>query len=383
MLRFSLQVFVFGPPGGKGSTELTQDTLEVRFLSQNEQTAVSVGHHIAQFIQAARSTLDIAVYDMRLSGPLRDIIASALDDRARAGVRIRIAYDAEKPEQPDLLHGADPAESGTEQLVESLGYDSCGIDGRKLMHHKYIVRDAGLPNGAVWTGSTNFTDDSWTLQENNILHVYSARIAGWYARNFAELWEDGNFEGSGDFTTEPVDTLYKGEPASIRVEFSPGRGEEIGDRIAAIVQAARSRILICSMLLNASSLLQALESVLNAGDVSIAGVYDRTQQASVLDQWETVPHNTWKIPAIREIVAKAGLVGKNSTPYSPTTPHDFMHAKVLIVDDTVISGSYNFSRSATLNAENILIIDSPALAADYASFISHLIQKYRPASIPL
>lgn len=360
-----------------------RDSIEVRFLAEHEQSAAAVGARVAEFIQGAQSSLDIAVYDMRLSDPLRDMLAAALADRARAGVRIRIAYDSEKSGQPDLGGGADPAEAGTDAFVEALGYPSCRIGGHKLMHHKYIVRDAGHPDGAVWTGSTNFTDDSWTLQENNVVRLYSGRVAAWYARDFAELWDDGNFEGSGDFATEPVALNYAGSAATVSVEFSPGRGEAIDDRVAWIVAGARRRVLVCSMLLNSSALLKALDGLLEAGRVKVSGVYDRTQQASVLTQWESVPQNQWKIPAIRAIVARAGLAGKNSTPYSPTTPHDFMHAKVLVVDDTVITGSYNFSRSATLNAENIVVIESVALATDYARYIGQLIEKYAPETLPL
>jgi hypothetical protein len=72
--------------------------------------------------------------------------------------------------------------------------------------------------------------------------------------------------------------------------------------------------------------------------------------------------------------------GKNSTPYSPTGRHDFMHNKILVVDNTVITGSYNFSRSAQFNAENILIIESAALAETYSVYIDHLIQKYARAT---
>jgi phosphatidylserine/phosphatidylglycerophosphate/cardiolipin synthase-like enzyme len=74
---------------------------------------------------------------------------------------------------------------------------------------------------------------------------------------------------------------------------------------------------------------------------------------------------------------RAGLVGKNSTPYTPTGRHNFMHNKVLVIDDTVITGSYNFSRSAQFNAENILFIESTSLAEGYSVYIDHLIQKYR------
>ena len=80
------------------------------------------------------------------------------------------------------------------------------------------------------------------------------------------------------------------------------------------------------------------------------------------------------------MIARAALVGKNSTPYSPTARHDYMHNKILVVDDTVITGSYNFSRSAQFNAENILFIDSAALAERYSAYIDHLLHKYGPAA---
>ena len=98
--------------------------------------------------------------------------------------------------------------------------------------------------------------------------------------------------------------------------------------------------------------------------------------ADVYRQWQDVPSNRWKIGAVQEIVARAGIVGKNSTPYTPTSRHDFMHNKILVIDDTVITGSYNFSRSAQFNAENILFIESAALAERYSVYIDHLMRKY-------
>lgn len=359
------------------------DTLAVKLLAEHEQTAQDVAESFAEFVEDARESLDLAVYDMRISPAVARIVKDALAARARADVQIRIAYDADKPEVPNPADGVDPAEPGTGSFVQSLGYAWRRIGGRKLMHHKYVIRDAGHADAMVWTGSTNFTDDSWTLEENNILTLRSQQIADWYMRNFHELWSDDNFEGSGDFKTLSVGLEYENKPADVAVEFSPGRGEEIDDRIAEIVASARDRVVIWSMLLNSSSLLKALQSVLDADAVPVSGLYDWTQQASVLDQWQSVPQNHWKIPAIKDVVQRAGLVGKISTPYSPTTPHDFMHAKVLIVDQTVITGSYNFSRSAMQNAENILIIDSAPLADTYGDFVTHLTEKYRGESRPL
>jgi phosphatidylserine/phosphatidylglycerophosphate/cardiolipin synthase-like enzyme len=131
------------------------------------------------------------------------------------------------------------------------------------------------------------------------------------------------------------------------------------------------------MLLNSGALISVLRDLLDAGQVPISGVYDRTQMEQVLTQWQEVPHNVWKIGAIQDIVARAGLVGKKSTPYTPTTIHDFMHAKILVVDDTVITGSYNFSRSAEFNAENLLMLENAALADAYSAFVDHVMAKYQ------
>ena len=68
------------------------------------------------------------------------------------------------------------------------------------MHHKFVVRD-GV---AVWTGSTNWTLDSWTREENVVLTVESPDLAAAYARVFAQLWDRGRVEGTGSFDTMPI-----------------------------------------------------------------------------------------------------------------------------------------------------------------------------------
>ena len=354
----------------------SDDTLSVRFLAQGEQRAQDVAGWLAAFIAGARQSLDIAVYDMRLSAPLQAIIAAALRERADAGVAIRIAYDADKPEAPALTRGQDPAPAGTGAFVQALGYPARRIGGMKLMHNKYIVRDAGDPSAAVWTGSTNFTDDSWTLQENNILLIPDATLATYYARDFSDLWEKGEIEDTGAFDTQRANACFDGDDVRAHVLFSPGRGPAIDYDVGNLVAGARRRVRICSMLLNSSALIAALGDVLRTGRAPVSGIYDQTQMASVLEQWQDVPHNHWKIGAVRDIVAEARLVGKDSTPYSPTSRHDFMHNKTLVVDDTVITGSYNFSHSAEQNAENLLMLTSPALADAYSAYIDHLMAKY-------
>lgn len=348
------------------------DNLSVFFLSEGEQSADSVMARLTAFIRAAKESLDIAVYDMRFSETLRAQLVAALRERANAGVQIRICFDGDKPVEPNVAAGQDPAPAGTSAFVQSLGYPWRRIAGIKLMHSKFVIRD----RASVWTGSTNMTDDAFTLMENNVVTIDSPALAACYADDFEQLWEKENFENTGKIRTEPVSLTFRDQNATARVMFSPGFGLEIDTEIARRVRAAQRRVRICSLLINSGTLIGELLNLLHAGRVKVDGVYDRTQMAEVYTQWQEVPSNHWKVPALQEIVARAQLAGKNSTPYSPTSRHDFMHNKVLVIDDTVITGSYNFSRSAQFNAENILFIESPPLAEAYSRYIDHLKSKY-------
>ena len=348
------------------------DNLSVFFLAEREQSADDVMGRLAAFIRGAKQTLDFAIYDMRLSDSLRAQLAAALREKAEGGVRIRFCYDADKPPQPDLAAGQDPAPSGTGAFVQSLGYPWRRIAGMKLMHSKYIVRD----RQSLWTGSTNMTDEAFESEENNIVEIDSALLASYYAQNFEELWEKENFEHTGDIHTEPVPLIFSSQSATARVLFSPGCGLAIDSEIARRAHAAQRRVRICSLLINSGTLIGELGNLLRRGDVTVDGIYDRTQMEQVYLQWQEVPQNRWKINALKEIILRAGLVGKDSAPYTPTGPHNFMHNKVLVIDDTVITGSYNFSRSAQFNAENILFIESAPLAEAYSAYIDHLKSKY-------
>ena len=194
------------------------DTLSVFFLAQGEQSADAVMARLTTFIRAARRSLDFAVYDMRFSNPLKASLSSALRERAEAGTQIRFCYDGDKPLRPNVATGQDPAPAGTGAFVQSLGYPWRRIAGMKLMHSKFILRDGQ----AVWTGSTNMTDDAFTLMENNILEIDSLPLANYYAEEFEQLWEKENFDNTGQIRTLPVPATFAGQSAEARVMFSSG-----------------------------------------------------------------------------------------------------------------------------------------------------------------
>jgi phosphatidylserine/phosphatidylglycerophosphate/cardiolipin synthase-like enzyme len=67
---------------------------------------------------------------------------------------------------------------------------------------------------------------------------------------------------------------------------------------------------------------------------------------------------------------------KVSTPYGSGTVHDFMHAKVTVVDDAIFLGSFNLSRSGERNAENVLELEDAALADRLADFVDEVRGRY-------
>src|SRR5437764_13568154 len=192
------------------------DNLSVFFLTEREQSADEVMARLTAFILGATPSLDFAIYDMRFSDPLRAKLAAALREKAQAGVAIHFCYDADKPPQPNVAAGQDPAPAGTGAFIQSLGYPWRRIAGMKLMHNKFIVRD----RTSIWTGSTNMTDDAFTLMENNILEIDSPALASSYVRDFEQLWEKENFERTGNIHTASVPLTFSGQPASVRVMFS-------------------------------------------------------------------------------------------------------------------------------------------------------------------
>lgn len=351
------------------------DTIETYFLCDGCQTATDVAKRLASYLSQAKETIEIAAYSFNLCPDERNIILAALKDRKAAGVQIRIAYDAAYTPPVAPWHN-DPCDLGTPLFVQSLGFTSRMIEGqRTLMHNKYILLDAGTPQAQVWTGSTNFTDDSWNLEENNIIIFQSQELAQYYLRDFEELWIDSKVESEGVMISGEATLTYGGKPAYVLVNFSPGEGDWIDESIANAIGRAKKIITIAAVVITSTRIIRALLDAIDRG-VRIEGIYDLTQMEGVKYQWQLVPANTWKIGAFARIVQYGDLVGKKTTPYTPTSKHDFMHNKIMVLDDTVITGSYNFSRHAQANAENSIIIQSVALADTYRDYIHKITEKY-------
>jgi phosphatidylserine/phosphatidylglycerophosphate/cardiolipin synthase-like enzyme len=346
--------------------------IQERTLHDGAQTADEVAAWLVEWLGETRRSLDIALYDVRLPGPPGDLVADAIRAAAGRGVAVRIAFNADGNRARKPL----PPPPRTERsLLEALGVPLRAIPGEPdLMHHKYVVRDLA----AVWTGSTNWTLDSWTREENVLVTVVSEALAHAYARDFEDLWRRGRVEGSGAFDVAPVDV--GGTP--VRAWFSPGRGPELSARIAKRILAAKRRVRIASPVLTAAPILAALNQALSEARVDVAGVGDATQIGQVFAQWRDNEHSAWKGPLLARVLNGLPWSGKVSTPYAPGAVHDYMHAKVTVADDVVFIGSFNLSRSGEENAENVLEIVDAGLAQRMASFIDVVRARYPAVAVP-
>ncbi|PYJ41587.1 MAG: hypothetical protein DME86_08035 [Verrucomicrobia bacterium] len=276
-------------------TAITSDQLAFFFLAEGEQTAETVMSRLISFIGAAKRSLNFAFYDMRLSDSLKNQFSAALKERAAAGVEIRICFDGDKPLKPNLAAGQDPAPPGTSAFVQSLGYPWRRIAGMKLMHHKFVVRDAE----SVWTGSLNLTDDAFTLMENNVVEINSGAMALTFAQDFEQLWQKENFDNTGEVGSGPVALSFSGHPATLRVMFSPGCGLTIDNEIGHRVGSAQRRVRICSLLINSGTLIDALLDLLRKGQVKVDGIYDRTQMGDVFSNGHRCRRTAGKFPHFR------------------------------------------------------------------------------------
>ncbi len=355
------------------------------FVATTERTAqtVEVATRIARFISEARNTLDIAIYDFRLHDEAAAIITDALRERTKNNVVIRIIYDATTEPDSDVVPAASPAHleadkkaPGTETFVRSFA-DIAQIKGitgyRVLMHSKYLIRDGDTDEAAVFLGSANYTNDSWGLQENNLLQLRSRPLAAYFSRNFADLLAAGKIAERP--AVRDVDVVRVAD-VPVTVAFAPAQSPAIIKEIVGAITAARQRLLVASVVLSSGPILAALSEAIDRGMLRL-GIYDGPQMDQVRRQWQAANVGADKINTWDKVAGH--LVRKNSLPYDrnkPHQPHNFMHNKLVIADDVVVTGSFNLSNHAMANAENVLLIHDSNIASQYEAYVLELMAKY-------
>lgn len=338
----------------------TAPELEIFFQSRRAGWDANLARHLVEFIEGTRESLDCAIYDLRHP----DVLA-ALQRVASAGKRLRIAFDASKERTGGL--GGDPKPDGTHAALEAAGLMSFSTpiheNGRHLMHHKFLVRDGAT----VWSGSANFTSGGLDLQDNNCFIAGSRELAATYAAAFEALL-DGQERRA---VPEGGHAVVGG--ATITPHFAPAAREGIEDLVVNALRGAQ-RVRLLAFLVSDPGILGALAAFRDRPEADIRGVYDPHGMQDVL-------RYTQQDHALFWFTHDPRFVAAPSHAFNPGREQDFMHDKVLIVDDRlVITGSYNFSENAEANDENLVAIESPAVAAAYTAYFDALYTAYHTAA---
>lgn len=273
-------------------------------------------------IDQARLSVDMAIYDFNLWS-LRDALILA----HQRGVEVRMVTDSDNMDEPEI------------QELKDDGIQVLGDRRQGLMHDKFVIIDRSI----VWIGSTNLTAGSVYQNDNNMLRIRSQELADDYTTEFEEMFVDDQFgPGSPANTPHPQVTV---NGTRLEVYFSPEDGVLV--HLMELVRGAQESIDFLAYSFTTDKLADAMITRSKKG-VTVQGVFDEDQYYSNAG----TEFDTFK---------KAGLdVRLDGNPR-------LMHHKVIIIDGKiVITGSYNFTASAEeRNDENVLIIYSPQVAAQY------------------
>jgi phosphatidylserine/phosphatidylglycerophosphate/cardiolipin synthase-like enzyme len=149
--------------------------------------------------------------------------------------------------------------------------------------------------------------------------------------------------------------LEQSQPVpSWQVYFSPEGG--CTQAIVNAIGAARKQILVQAYEMTSAPIKSALTAARRRG-VQVSAIFD--PEALRAENSMVGALNAGGVAAFVDSAHRPGLA----------------HNKVMVIDQqVVITGSFNFTKAAeTRNAENLLIIHDPALAAQYArNFAAHL-----------
>ncbi len=282
---------------------------------------------LAADIALARSSVDVAAYDFDLQS-----VADALLEAHRNGVQVRLVTDSDNVEEP---------------VVRQLQSAGLGVveDGRDaLMHDKFVVIDERV----VWTGSWNLTEGGTYRNNNNAVRIDSELLAENYTAEFEEMFESREF-GPGSTAGMPHQQVLLSDGVGdegvwIESYFAPE--DRVGEKLLALVEGAQKSIRFMAFSFTDDGLGEAMVSQYEAG-LTVQGVFEGRGADAVYSEFG------------RMIAVEPRMdVRLDGNPY-------MMHHKVIIVDDEmVILGSFNFSESAdTMNDENVLFIHDRGIAA--------------------
>ncbi len=292
---------------------------------------------LATDIAGVTQTLDIAAYEFNDVALTTAVLAA----KGR-GVRVRVVTDDDA--------GINDTDTTLHQL-EQAGIPIVNDDRSALMHDKFMILDSTT----VWTGSWNYTVNGTFRNNNNALVLRSQTAVQDYQAEFNEMFVDGRFGPTSSINTPRAEFSQDGD--AIGIYFASE--EDVKSKVAAALQGAQHSIRFMTFSFTLDDIGQVLLAKAGTG-VSVSGIFETTGSKTQFS--EMTP------------LFCAGLpVRQDGNPF-------VLHHKVFIVDDTVITGSFNYSASANnSNDENLIMITDADLAAQY---LAEFDRRWAEATVP-
>ena len=285
-------------------------------------------------IDAAQRRVELASFDFDLPK-----IADALIRAKQRGVEVRVSIDGEN------LEAAEVAElTGN---LENAGIPVFYDERQAFMHNKFIVVDDSI----VWTGSMNLTANDAFRNNNNMLRIVDQGLAANYTAKSEDIFSGEGGTAGGSVLVNPTLTLGG---SSVVNAFSPD--DPITDEIVQRLEAAQQSIEVMAFAFTSDPVADQL-----------IAAKDRGLPVRVVMEGRNAKGTGSEMAKLRG----AGVdIHSDGNCY-------IMHHKVIIIDDhLVITGSFNFTRSAQdQNDENVLIIDDASVAARYKEEFARVYQQ--------
>src|SRR5215472_8809986 len=299
--------------------------LRVFFQSNRAKIDGKAVSQLVKFIQGAKHSLDVAIYDMRNADVLKALKGMSTK------VQLQILYDAGKAGGNSTT--VDPKASATAEAIKAAGLTafahSVNEKSGHLMHDKFVVRDGA----SVWSGSGNFTHGGLLLQDNNFFTMDSPAVAAAYAKTFGDLGSPGHSAShKSGVTSSPTKVKIGNIPITIFFSTQVGATEGIEKEVQSRLKGAK-KIRVMAMLVSDPGILASLLALKKK---DIKGVLDPHEMKVVMKNKATDPIFWFASGDPRFVASNShAFNGKGDK-------NDLMHNKVMIIDDkVVITGSYN------------------------------------------
>lgn len=280
---------------------------------------------LVEAILRTRNRLDVAAFEMN-SEP----IVRALLDAHQRGVVVRIVTDDD--------HGLHDEANEALRNLQAAGLPLVD-DGRSgLMHNKFMILD----ERSVWTGSWNYTINGAYRNNNNVLVLEDEWAAAAFQEEFDEMFVRSEF---GTRSTDDGIVSFGHAGGEVSLIFG-SEADEVSALKQEIAGAERS-IHIMTFVFSLEELAEAILLQAARADLVVRGIFEKRNSTASWSQ----------LPALHCAGAEMRQDGNRYA----------LHHKVIIIDEnTVITGSFNYSNSAAKrNDENIVIIRNAQIANLY------------------